>query len=93
MHYYYLNLYAFCEKPIVQLCSLCLYEVFINHLSHLQVAKSIKIVMSARLASIVITLDIGMIQALRLHVDAYRVKQSILQTKKLKLKEQVKMPV
>lgn len=53
-----------------------------------QVAKTIKIVVSPRLASIVVTLDMETIRALRLCVDAYKVKESILQTKKLKLKEQ-----
>ncbi|XP_027150331.1 DNA-directed RNA polymerase III subunit 1-like isoform X1 [Coffea eugenioides] len=53
-----------------------------------QVAKSIKIVMSARLASIVITLDMEIIQASRLCTDAYRVKESILQTPRIKLKDQ-----
>lgn len=53
-----------------------------------QVAKTIKLVMSARLASIVITLDMELIQASRLCIDAYRVKESILQTPRIKLKNQ-----
>ncbi|XP_019198099.1 PREDICTED: DNA-directed RNA polymerase III subunit 1-like isoform X2 [Ipomoea nil] len=53
-----------------------------------QVAKSIKIVMAARVASIVIVLDKEAIQTSFLSIDAYIVKESILQTKKMKLKEQ-----
>ncbi|XP_031105563.1 DNA-directed RNA polymerase III subunit 1-like isoform X2 [Ipomoea triloba] len=53
-----------------------------------QVAKSIKIVMAARVASIVIVLDLEAIQTSCLSIDAYIVKESILQTKKIKLKEQ-----
>ncbi|KAM7490586.1 hypothetical protein LguiA_033507 [Lonicera macranthoides] len=53
-----------------------------------QVAKSVKIVMAARLASIVITLDMEIIQAAQLSIDAHIVKESILQTPKIKLKEQ-----
>lgn len=57
-----------------------------------QVAKSVKIVMASRLASIVISLDMETIQVAQLCIDAYTVKQSILQTKKIKLKEhQVKV--
>ncbi|GAA0140425.1 DNA-directed RNA polymerase [Lithospermum erythrorhizon] len=55
-----------------------------------QVAKSVKIVMSSRRASIVVTLDMKVIQASLLSIDAYSVKQSILQTKGLKLKEKEK---
>ncbi|PHU11107.1 hypothetical protein BC332_18037 [Capsicum chinense] len=56
-----------------------------------QVAKSIKIVMASRLASIVISLDMETIQVSQLCIDAYTVKQSIL-TSKLKVKEhQVKV--
>ncbi|XP_027345912.1 DNA-directed RNA polymerase III subunit 1 [Abrus precatorius] len=51
-----------------------------------QVAKSIKVVMSSRLASVVITLDMERIQAAHLNIDANIVKESILQTKKTKLK-------
>ncbi|KAI3773601.1 hypothetical protein L1987_48131 [Smallanthus sonchifolius] len=52
-----------------------------------QVAKSIKLVLGLRSASIVISLDKSMIQALQLSVDAYTVKESILKTPKIKLKE------
>ena len=45
--------------------------------------------MAARLASIVITLDMEIIQAAQLSIDAHIVKESILQTPKIKLKEQV----
>ncbi|KAI3678420.1 hypothetical protein L6452_37711 [Arctium lappa] len=53
-----------------------------------QVAKSIKLVLGLRSASIVISLDKETIQALQLSVDAYTVKESILKTPKIKLKEQ-----
>ncbi|CAK9184824.1 unnamed protein product [Ilex paraguariensis] len=53
-----------------------------------QVAKSVKIVMAARLASVVVTLDMEIIQASQLGIDAYVVKESILRTPKIKLKEQ-----
>ncbi|KAA8544667.1 hypothetical protein F0562_019486 [Nyssa sinensis] len=53
-----------------------------------QVAKSVKIVMTSRLASIVITLDTERIEASHLSIDANVVKESILQTPKIKLKEQ-----
>lgn len=53
-----------------------------------QVAKSIKIVMASRLASVIVTLDMGTIQASQLGIDAYTVKASILRTPKIKLKEQ-----
>ncbi|OMO91373.1 RNA polymerase, alpha subunit [Corchorus olitorius] len=53
-----------------------------------QVAKSIKIVMTSRLASVVITLDMERIQDAQLYIDANAVKESILQTPKIKLKEQ-----
>ncbi|KAJ8551812.1 hypothetical protein K7X08_028255 [Anisodus acutangulus] len=52
-----------------------------------KVAKSVKIVMASRLASIVISLDMETIQVSQLCMDAYTVKQSILQTSKIKLKE------
>ncbi|XP_022755690.1 DNA-directed RNA polymerase III subunit 1 isoform X3 [Durio zibethinus] len=54
----------------------------------LEVAKSIKIVMTSRLASVVITLDMERIQDAQLYIDANIVKESILQTPKIKLKEQ-----
>ncbi|KAI3468843.1 hypothetical protein Pfo_025506 [Paulownia fortunei] len=53
-----------------------------------QVAKSIKTSQASRLASIVIILDMKRIQGAQLSVDAYTVKESILQTPKMKLKEQ-----
>ncbi|XP_055835771.1 DNA-directed RNA polymerase III subunit 1-like [Solanum dulcamara] len=57
-----------------------------------QVAKSIKIVLASRLASIAISLDMETIQVSQLCIDAYTVKQSILRTSKIKLKEhQVKV--
>ncbi|CAJ1951517.1 unnamed protein product [Sphenostylis stenocarpa] len=51
-----------------------------------QVAKSIKVVMTSRLASVDITLDMERIQDAHLNIDANIVKESILQTKKTKLK-------
>ncbi|BAT90660.1 hypothetical protein VIGAN_06193600 [Vigna angularis var. angularis] len=51
-----------------------------------QVAKSIKVVLTSRLASVVITLDMERIQDAHLNIDANTVKESILQTKKTKLK-------
>ncbi|XP_031282387.1 DNA-directed RNA polymerase III subunit 1 [Pistacia vera] len=53
-----------------------------------QVAKSIKIVMTSRLSSIVITLDMQTIQDAHLCITADVVKESILQTPRIKLKEQ-----
>lgn len=64
-----------------------------EHLFPMQVAKSVKIVMASRLASIAITLDMETIQVSQLCIDAYTVKQSILQTPKIKLKEQVRKVV
>lgn len=60
----------------------------VDFLLIMQVAKSIKIVMTSRLASVVISLDMERIQDAQLHIDANVVKESILQTPKLKLKEQ-----
>ncbi|KAL5169453.1 DNA-directed RNA polymerase III subunit 1 [Glycine soja] len=51
-----------------------------------QVAKSIKVVMTSRSASVVITLDMKRIQDAHLNIDANIVKESILRTKKTKLK-------
>ncbi|RDY11124.1 DNA-directed RNA polymerase III subunit 1, partial [Mucuna pruriens] len=51
-----------------------------------QVAKSINVVMTSRLAAVVITLDMELIQDAHLDIDANIVKESILQTKKTKLK-------
>lgn len=56
----------------------------------LQVAKSIKIVMSSRLASIVVSLDLDRIEESQLQIDANTVRESILQTPKIKPKNQVK---
>ncbi|KAH9661166.1 DNA-directed RNA polymerase III subunit 1 [Citrus sinensis] len=53
-----------------------------------QVAKSIKIVMTSRLASIVIALDMETIQDAHLCINADIVKESIVQTPKIKLKQQ-----
>nr|XP_043636621.1 DNA-directed RNA polymerase III subunit 1-like [Erigeron canadensis] len=52
-----------------------------------QVAKSVKLVLGLRSASIVISLDKKTIEALQLSIDAYTVKESILKTPKIKLKE------
>ncbi|KAL2318688.1 hypothetical protein Fmac_032564 [Flemingia macrophylla] len=51
-----------------------------------QVAKSIKVVMTSRSASILITLDMKRIEDAHLNIDAHIVKESILLTKKTKLK-------
>ncbi|KAI4322195.1 hypothetical protein L6164_021912 [Bauhinia variegata] len=57
-----------------------------------QVAKSIKVVMASRSASVVITLDMDRIQDAQLNIDANVVKESILQTPKTKLKpEKIKV--
>ncbi|XP_057978200.1 DNA-directed RNA polymerase III subunit 1 [Malania oleifera] len=53
-----------------------------------QVSKSIKIVMTSRLASIVISLDKERIQASQLCIDADIVRQSILKSPGIKLKQQ-----
>ncbi|KAM1218950.1 hypothetical protein ACFX13_046898 [Malus domestica] len=53
-----------------------------------QIAENIQIVMTARSASIVITLDISMIQDAHLSVDANVVKESILQIRGIKLKSE-----
>ncbi|XP_016187356.1 DNA-directed RNA polymerase III subunit 1 [Arachis ipaensis] len=52
-----------------------------------QVAKSIKVVITSRSASIVISLDMERIRDAHLHVDANIVRESILHTPKLKLKQ------
>ncbi|CAA2978937.1 DNA-directed RNA polymerase III subunit 1 [Olea europaea subsp. europaea] len=52
-----------------------------------QIAKSIKAVQESLRAKIVITLDMKTIQDSQLAIDARRVKESILQTPKLKLKD------
>lgn len=57
-----------------------------------QVAKSIKVVYSNKLAAVFISLDMGIIEKAGLNIDANIVKESILQTGKLKLKpENVKI--
>jgi len=61
-----------------------------TNLFRMQVAKSVKIVLASRLASIAISLDMETIQVSQLCIDAYTVKQSILQTSKIKLKEHVR---
>ncbi|KAG8374810.1 hypothetical protein BUALT_Bualt10G0034300 [Buddleja alternifolia] len=53
-----------------------------------QVVKSIKTSRGSRLASIVIKLDMKMIEREQLNIDAYTVKESIVGTLKPKLKEQ-----
>ncbi|EEF30548.1 DNA-directed RNA polymerase III largest subunit, putative [Ricinus communis] len=53
-----------------------------------QVAKSIKIVMTSRSASVVITLDMKTIQNAQLSLDANIVKEAILRTPRIKLKPQ-----
>ncbi|XP_062171677.1 DNA-directed RNA polymerase III subunit 1 [Alnus glutinosa] len=53
-----------------------------------QVAKSIKLVMTSRLASLVVTLDMERIRDVQLCIDANIVKESIIQTPKLKLKQE-----
>ncbi|KAK2643226.1 hypothetical protein Ddye_024989 [Dipteronia dyeriana] len=53
-----------------------------------QVAKSLKIVMTSRKAAIVIALDMRTIQDANLCINADTVKESILQTPRLKLKQQ-----
>jgi DNA-directed RNA polymerase III subunit RPC1 len=55
-----------------------------------QVAKSIKLVMTPRLASIVVTLDMDKIRDAQLCIDAYNVKESIIQAK-IKLKPEVRI--
>lgn len=53
-----------------------------------QVAKSVKIVMTSRISYIAITLDMETIQASQLRINAQIVKEAILRTKRIKLKEQ-----
>ncbi|XP_073308006.1 LOW QUALITY PROTEIN: DNA-directed RNA polymerase III subunit 1-like [Primulina huaijiensis] len=53
-----------------------------------QVARSIKTSQASRKASVVITLDVKRLQDSQLSIDAYTVKESILRTPKMKLKEQ-----
>ncbi|CAB4304322.1 unnamed protein product [Prunus armeniaca] len=53
-----------------------------------QVAESIKIVMTTRSASIVVMLDMAMIQDAHLSIDANAVKESIFQTRGIKLKQE-----
>lgn len=56
----------------------------------IQVTKSIKVVYSYTLAAVFISLDMGIIEKAGLNIDANIVKESILQTGKLKLKPEVK---
>ncbi|EPS62830.1 hypothetical protein M569_11956, partial [Genlisea aurea] len=53
-----------------------------------EIAKSMKVSEMTRTASIVIKLDTKVIEAAQLFIDAYTVKESILLTPKMKLKEQ-----
>ncbi|KAG6629289.1 hypothetical protein CIPAW_14G074800 [Carya illinoinensis] len=53
-----------------------------------QVAKSIKLVMTSRSASLVVKLDVERIRDVQLCIDANIVKESIIQTPKLKLKNE-----
>ncbi|XP_071737899.1 DNA-directed RNA polymerase III subunit 1-like [Rutidosis leptorrhynchoides] len=53
-----------------------------------QVAKSIKFVLGLRSAVIAINLDKKTIEALQLPIDAYTVKEAILKTPRIKLKEE-----
>ncbi|KAG8633988.1 DNA-directed RNA polymerase III subunit 1 isoform X3 [Manihot esculenta] len=53
-----------------------------------QVAKSIKIVMTSRSASVVVSLDMQTIQEAQLSLDANIVKESILRTPRIKIKPQ-----
>lgn len=62
-----------------------------DHPLMMQVAKSIKLVMTSRLASLVVTLDMERIRDVQLCIDANIVKESIIQTPKLKLKQEVRI--
>lgn len=62
-----------------------------DHPLTMQVAKSIKLVMTSRLASLVVTLDMERIRDVQLCIDANIVKESIIQTPKLKLKQVVRI--
>lgn len=55
----------------------------------LQIAKSIKTVMTSRLGSIAITLDMNRIEDSQLSIDANTVRESITQTPKIKPKQLV----
>lgn len=58
----------------------------------MQVAKSIKLVMGLRSASIIISLDTETIGALHLPcINAKTVKESILKTPRIKLKDKVRI--
>lgn len=63
--------------------------IVINLFQSIQVAKSIKVVMTSRSATVVISLDMERIQDAHLNIDAHTVKESILRTAKLKLKAEV----
>ncbi|XP_068669233.1 DNA-directed RNA polymerase III subunit 1 [Aristolochia californica] len=53
-----------------------------------EVAKSIKIILTSRQASVKVALDMDRIEALQMKINAYTVAQSILQHPKTKLKQQ-----
>lgn len=53
-----------------------------------EVARSVKIVVTAREACIIVKLDTERIEAMQMKINAYSVKQSILQHPKIKLKEE-----
>lgn len=55
----------------------------------LKVAECIEIVMSPRAAYIAIRLDMAVIQDAHLYIDANVVKESILETPRIKLKDEV----
>lgn len=55
----------------------------------MQVAKSIEIVETPRLGSVVVKLDMDRIAELHLSIDANTVRESVLQTPKIKPKQLV----
>ncbi|KAM6584549.1 hypothetical protein CsatB_011551 [Cannabis sativa] len=58
-----------------------------------QIAKSIKVVITSRSASVTVTLDMEMIKDAMLSIDAYLVQDSILRTPRIKLKqEHIRVP-
>ena len=66
-----------------------LFALQVDHLLVLQVAKSVKIVLTSRLALIVVSLDMEGIQASHLSIDSNIVRESILRNRRIKLKQQV----
>lgn len=66
-----------------------LFALQVDHLLVLQVAKSIKIVLTSRLALIAVSLDMEGIQASQLSIDSNIVRESILRNRRIKLKQQV----